>query len=283
MCRSILNISRFLFIVLSFLILSESFGQNLANSRQSSYYMYIYKLKTEDVKDVLKSTYRIDAEKYLTNLVDSFPMDSVGKTEPVLENGQYLFASVIKHKVEVEYKQVTDLDINVIKNSRDLIISTFDKTSGEVIHDADVTLGKKKVPYEPSMQAFILYKYKKEGLLVIETKNDTAFYNIEIYNYRDKYRYKWRKLRWKIRYAFNFSEKKKYKLKADSKLGYIAFSKPKYLPNDTLRLKALIVSKKGKPYKKLVTLKIRAKWDEDIIIKNRFLQLVMVFIFIVCL
>ncbi len=269
MYRSILHISRFIFIVLSFLILSESVGQNLANSRRSSYYMYIYKLKTEDAKEYLKNPYKANRESYLTNLVDSFPMDSIGKSEPKLENGQYLYASIRDVDLYIEYKQLTKLRINIINNQRDLVLSPYNVDDEQVISDAKLSLGCKNIPYKPDLKAYVLYKKKKGGLLLIETKNDTAFYNIT-----ENYNYNYRSNVWD-KFVRRIENRKRHREAGYNKLkkGYIAYSKPKYLPNDTLKLKAFLVSKRGKAYTKDVCIKIEdGGWRNNKVYKTQIIS-----------
>ena len=84
---------RSFFIILFCFISTLSFSQKLTNSREISYYTYIYKLSEDEARKMLTKKYRFDERKiitqnYLHTKIDSFHTDTVYKKE--LPQGYYL-------------------------------------------------------------------------------------------------------------------------------------------------------------------------------------------------
>lgn len=257
-------------ILFTFLFIPEiTFSQDLLTSRRSSFYTLIYKLTSNNTEKLLKGNrYKLNQD-FLHTVIDSFPTGSQYKSE--LLPGHYLFLHISGNQAKYNYVNVSTFDINILNNNRDLIIEVFNKESNSFISNAIIKFNNHKVPFDNKTNTYILSKQKKRGFLKIQVGDETLFRDIEKESY-------WRRSFFhSIAYGFplkyvvipirNLSRRIRYsdyeyyrnyrKVKAK---GYIAFNKPKYLPNDTVKIKAFLVSKHGR----IINDKVKLLFKESI-------------------
>lgn len=264
-------------LLLSLLISMPSLAQeNLSGSRQKSAYTYIYRITPKEALLLYSSNMdRLD-EKHLHTRVDSF---ATGKSEePELKPGNYLFVQAINNKLEGELKTIDDLQIKLLNNHRDLLIALHDK-SGKTIHDAQVLAGRKKMIYDDSLQIFRLNKERKPRTIKVYHQGALHYYPLD-----NTGRGFWFKLSWSFplryvvqpirrlvngtsryqRYRNYFSGGTAYEKKFT---GFMAFSKPKYKLGDTVKLKAWVATRKGKPVNRPLLLRLTDhRFDTDTIL-----------------
>ncbi|MEO5600884.1 MAG: carboxypeptidase-like regulatory domain-containing protein [Cyclobacteriaceae bacterium] len=265
------------YIIISFLILSfqanDVRAQDLADSRTSSYYTFIYKLNNEQAQELYSDMWNLE-NSYLNTLHDFFPIDSLyNKTLPI---GHYLFVSAKNGDFSGELQSVNNIDIKLLNNHRDLMMVFYDST-GKEISDAEVAVKRKKVRFDLKTQSYRLKKANKRGLVSARYQGHTSCVEIDR-QYNNGFFVRTGR---KIIHSFPVKDiispviylKKNvqniinggrpylppifYKatrpLRPKQYQGFIVFNKPEYKPGDTVKLKAFITTRKGKPFKKSAT------------------------------
>jgi hypothetical protein len=162
-------------LIITLLFSLNSYSQKLIESRQTSYYTYIYKLtKKEAEKIYKKDIWKIDTSFFHT-LVDSFPTDSqyYGK----LQQGHYLKTYTEREKQKLSITTIQDFDVFIFNNNTDLCIQVFD-LQGNLIDNADVSVRLKKLRFNKKTQSYLDKKSNQKGLLKVTYKGFTAYYNL---------------------------------------------------------------------------------------------------------
>ena len=271
----------------------SAFSQNLVSSRQSSYRSYIYKLSDKEAREINKRDAHVIDSTYFHTLVDSYPTDSVYAKK--LAPGHYLKTNSIKNKQQTFYTYVPDFDVKILNNNTDLYIQVF-SLSGKIISDASVKIGLKTVRFDNKTQCYIDKKSNRKGLLKVDFNGNTAYFqlarkmnnsallrNTRKIMYGTPLKYVWIPVSYVIslpidgvksivrgrpqgainrtKYIFvnlwnKITDPSDYNSYKQNYKGYMVFNKPKYLPGDTVKFKAFIVSKKGKPLNKKVFVSI---------------------------
>ncbi|MFN8240113.1 MAG: hypothetical protein U0X39_05090, partial [Bacteroidales bacterium] len=298
---------KFLILLLSLLPVSLA-SQNLVNSRQSSYYTYIFRITNSQASEINhhESLYLSHLEKFMVNVVDSFP---TGKTyRKKLLPGHYLQVYARGNNLETSYAPVEDIDPEILDNKTDLIVQLHD-TTGSVVKDASVRCGNRQLKYDNELNAFVLKKSNKKGLLEVKYGENIFFFDLNRNQYnplvkragvaiigKTPLRYAWRPValiggipvdlvrlasgsrpRYSLprirsmarsfaarvdlifdKYSYHYFDGQ-YRYR-----GYFVFNKPKYLPGDTVRLKAYISDRKGNPLSRELDLYIEKSYDERV-------------------
>jgi alpha-2-macroglobulin len=292
-----------LFVILTLTICFNTNGQKLIESRQTSFYTYIYKITDKEARKIYKNDiWKVDTTFFHT-LVDSFPTDSqyFGK----LTHGHYIKTYAEQNKQKLAITTVQDFDVFIINNNTDLCVQVYD-LSGKIIPDAELKIRQKKLRFNKKTQSYLDKKSNQKGLLKATFNGFTAYYNLSRqYNnssikrgtrqviYGTPIKYAWIPVnfiiyipidgvksiaqgypRGTINKAKNFFVKSfeniacnfddyycnyntDYKF-TNKHTGYIVFNKPKYMPGDTVKFKAYLLSKKGKPVNKQVNVILQA-------------------------
>ena len=286
-----------IFFLFLLLFSYNTYGQKLVESRQTSYYTYIYKITDKEAKKIYKKDiWKVDTTFFHT-LVDSFPTDSqyYGK----LQQGHYLKTYAEREKQKLSITTVQDFDVFIFNNNTDLCIQVFD-LKGNLIDDADVSVRLKKLQFNKKTQSYLDKKSNQKGLLKVTHDGFTAYYDLSRqYNnscikrgarklvYGTPIKYVWMPVNFVIFLPIDgvksivkgwpqgtIYRTKNFFVKSFNKIaclfdddycdyytnnkfrnkhtGYMVFNKPKYLPGDTVRFKAYLVTKKGKPIDKNV-------------------------------
>ena len=294
--------------ILSLLLLSfihlNLFSQKLPDSRRTSYYTYIYKLTDQEAKKIYKNDLVKVEPTYFHTLVDSFLTDSIYTGQ--LPEGHYLKTYAEKNKQKFFITTIQDFDVFISNNQTDLCIQVYD-LQGNIITDAVVSVGWKKLHFDKKIQSYIDRKSNQKGLVRVTRKGFTAYYNLNRQHnnsfirrgtrkvlYATPVKYVWLPVRYVVhlpvdaaksivgggtrgtiystkkffvgsfrRVASIFDDSYRnsyfwYKIQQDY-TGYIVFNKPKYHPGDTVKFKAFLLTKKGKPVDKPVNVILQAK------------------------
>lgn len=284
------------FIVI-FLNIQFCKAQSLHNSRQSSYYTYIYQL-TDSEAEAIYSTENWKFEpNFFHTLIDSVPTDSVfSKKLPV---GHYLKTLTRNHLQEIEILSQQDFHVFIFNNTTDLNVQVVDGKGG-IIDKANVRIDARKLNFKKDIQCYSLTKSNQKGLLKIQYENKTVFYKLKRNRNNSWLNRTFVNTVWKtplkyawipIRYTYNLPidgvksivkknsrgtiyTTKKFFVKLYEKTvclfdkyecddyydfehkfqTFYALNKPMFKPGDTVKFKAYIAKKNGKPLNKNVQL-----------------------------
>ncbi len=298
-----------LFLILFFIAANNlAFAQDLIESRQTSYYTYIFKLDDQEARNIYKKNiWQVD-DSYFHTIVDFFPTDSIYKKD--LPAGHYLKVYTDKNKLKFHITSVQNFDVMIGRNNTDLVIQVYDN-EGNIITDADVKVRWEKIRFDTVTKSYIDRKSNQKGLLQVKWKDFTAYYKLSRATnnsafqrtgrklvYSTPLRYVWLPVRYvmflpvdavksivygypegtirrtgyffrqaysKIACLFddfycNYYGENRFRYKHS---GYMVFNKPRYLPGDTVKLKAFIVNKHGNPINNPVNVVLR-KPDRNI-------------------
>ncbi|AXY76591.1 hypothetical protein D3H65_22460 [Paraflavitalea soli] len=253
-------------LLLAISSLTATAQHNLSGSRQSSFHTYIYRISAEEARFLYGVNRRKLEDKHLHSLVDSFATDT--REAPPLQPGNYLFVQANNNRLEGELKTIDDLQIKLLNNNRDLIIAIHDK-KGQPINDVQVFAGNKKMPWDETFHAFRITKKRKAPLIRVLHQGTLHFFTVT----GSQKTYFWRKLansfpvkyvvqpvkrllkgtpryrRYQSYFDGNTTHEKKY-------TGFMTFNKPKYKPGDTVKLKAWVTTKAGKPVNRPLLLRL---------------------------
>ncbi|MFV0505094.1 MAG: alpha-2-macroglobulin family protein [Bacteroidales bacterium] len=282
----------------------DSQAQRLLNSRTSSSYTYIYKVSSAEAKQIYsKKDVELDP-MLLHTLVDSFLTDE--EYTQTLPQGHYLTTYADRGMQRASLETVSNFKPYVYNNNTDLCVQLLD-SKGEIIADAQVKVGRKKLHFNEKAQLYIDKKSNRDGLLEVNYRGFTAYYelmknhknswakrNANAFLYRTPVKYLARPIRYLVylpidgvksieqgyaqgtinrtkHFAINSYEKvacwfddyhcNNYSQKAK---GYLVFNKPKYQPGDTVKFKAFMTNKKGRPINKKMQVKLyeSGEWKE---------------------
>lgn len=203
--------------------------KGLSTSPTQAPYTYVYQIpdkafpaiyRSQNDESFIKGLFTTPVDSFLTNIPQRRP----------LPPGNYLLVTAVGNQLRYSVDVVHNAAITVLNNNRDLIM-VFNNEAGEPISDAEVHLDEKTVPYDPALHAYRLKKYKGNAALIqAKYKGVLNLYRLGANKYEN------RQERSASRYRAGYGYK-----------GYLSFSQPKYKPNDTVRLKAFLVNKKGIP------------------------------------
>lgn len=260
------------------LILWSSFpvcAQDLTNSRRSSYYTFIYKINDSQAKRLYEDIWDLwDLDKtYLINLHDTYPTDSTYKKK--LPLGHYVFAKTVDGRLQFELESVNNINLTLLNNHRDLIM-VFNDSTGHELNDVVVEARRSSVHYQPDVKAYRIRKSNKRGIISATYQGHTSYFEISR-KYNNTFPLRTGKriiqtfpinhlvspifyLKNSFQSLFNgggvrppgiyYRIGRLFKPKAHT--GYMVFNKPKFKPNDTVRVKSFITKRKGKPIRKTV-------------------------------
>ncbi|TND05067.1 MAG: large extracellular alpha-helical protein [Bacteroidetes bacterium] len=227
--------TRFIPLLLFFLCLnfSEARAQSTAWSNTSSALVYVFRLTPEHAFALTNSPSMLADSAYCGQPVDSFPASRhYGR---VHEPGYYLFVYASGMTVFQKMVCYSNIDIQVIGNGRDFELSITDRRTGKYITNAEISAGKQAIAFDRKTGSYHAKKLPKPHRLVIRAAGETLYYTGE-------------------------KEKNGSRRGYHSHTGaYIAFNKPKYLPGDTVKMKAHYQDK-GKFFNKEADLVIEREW-----------------------
>jgi len=254
----------------------------LVHGHRTSYYTYLFRLNERDAKTLYRKGIGRVTDAYFHTVVDSFPTRHF-YDERKLPTGHYLLTYAKGGSLAYELKSVGPLSVKVLNNQVDLSVWVAD-TLGNTIPDASVKLKSKSIPFDPLTQTYRLRKTNRKGILSVKHGGFTSYHQLNA-----QYRSHWVKrtagkaIRYSgigyllkpfrdtyssIRYGqpigwlrvFSDGIGNSYYWNTRTK-GYMVFNKPIYLPRDTVKFKAFVVTKRGKPVDKplMVYLNVEGK------------------------
>ncbi|PWJ40161.1 carboxypeptidase-like regulatory domain-containing protein [Sediminitomix flava] len=277
-------------------------GQDLLNSRKSSPFTYVYKLKEAEAREVYTNTSTEIDQSFLHTLVDSFPTENPKSLE--LEKGHYIKTYARQDIQFFDIASVLDFHIEVFGNETDLMIKVLD-LEGNSIKQVTVTVDGKKLKYDAKTKTFTDKKSNKKGLLEVSYNNITSFTQLNrtyknsafkrFYQpiiYRTPIKYIWLPIDYVIHLPIDGVKSISngyligsiYNTKQffvdlyektvclfdpdycnggwqDHAKGYLVLNKPKFKPNNTIKLKAFLTNEKGNPINKKVKVAIKKGYN----------------------
>ena len=268
------------------LIFAFVFATNLSAQQywKSSRYALVYKITDEQALELTKVSHdRIIANSEIakafnpTNLVDTifFDYESEGlKISTGFQDydlGTYVAVRAAGEQLEYKFLGFYDIGIVPVFDDKKFYFHIVD-TMGNLLKADKVSLAGKTVRYNEKKQRYEYRKFKDDRLLVVENDGKLAFFEVDANHSSHDYwnNGNWFKRQWnRVRYA-NLWHSPWYALQKiwqrqvydfkyiwDVKTyGYITTNKPKYLPNDTVKIKAFLTRDNNIAYNSPLTLKI---------------------------
>lgn len=221
--------------------------QNLTASRTSSYYKYIYKLTDREAHEIASNPILEIKESFLHTVVDSF-YNKPGGYQKKLPFGNYLYVTADKNKLKYESVSVANVRVAKVSNNNDFQFVVMD-LNGKLIEDAEVKIGKgRHVPFDKKANLYLTSLRSKESFLTVVHDGVKNYFRINP-GYVQK----------------RNPKSSPVQKKTTGYTGYLTFNKPKFKPGDTVRFKAYLVDKNGKPlHNKLLAFAL----DEDEVIDS---------------
>ncbi|MHC1733164.1 MAG: carboxypeptidase-like regulatory domain-containing protein [Bacteroidales bacterium] len=272
------------FILLMALMITGTLGsQDLAKSRTTSPYTYIFSLTEKQSLDLIRKGSTGKDEKLFSTVVDSFPTGKAynGKLQP----GNYVTAYVDNDRVRVLYSSEPNVHLAVVDNKTDLIIQVRD-TSGHLVEDATLKMGARTIRWDQASMAYRLAKSNIRGILTVSHDGVSSLFSLDRTLDNSSLRRNSRKLAYNtpVRYVwvpvktvvllpydavrsairgYGFGTARgvwwniKRAIEPGPYSGFMLFNKPKYMPGDTVMLKAWVLTGKNKkPFQGETDLKI---------------------------
>lgn len=243
--------------------LSATAQRPLSEARRSSIYEYLYELNDKETCRIYKYGVNTVNGSYLHTLKDSVPHD--GQPHNNLPPGNYLQVYAENDMLQTRFRHAGNVLIKSMNNGRDLIILLHD-LKGDLIRDADVRVGKRRLHYNPAAQSWMLEKYSQPGILQVRYQGVLTCANLErVSHYREHLP---ARLFNKVRYATLFHRRERDDYTLRNRYGsYVVYSKPIYKPGDTVRFKAFLSNRKGFPVNKQVLVRLMDySYDVDTIL-----------------
>ncbi|MEL7144868.1 MAG: alpha-2-macroglobulin family protein [Bacteroidota bacterium] len=239
-------------------------------NRRSSYYTYVYQPTDHEIRKILKKGEKVISETMLHTKVDSF-LTTRGYQGPP---GHFLMAEARHQYLEIEYVPVYRFTPLLHQSIAGISLEVLD-LDGKVITNATVKFNGGRIPYRSQLQQYNARGGKRKGLLSITYEGTTDYFLLDRYSYRRKFqisrihhyapiRYFWYPVRnivnsvkygptgWIGKVAGWFDPYQ------NDYRGFIAFNKPQYKKGDTIKLKAFVTKKRGKPINRVLDLSVRA-------------------------
>ena len=170
-----MKINFILFSLVLFLFSSTNAQDQATLMQQESEFTYIFKISDKQVFQLYESPEKPLADAYFEQLIDSFPTGE--DYQKSLPQGHYIKTSAQKNIQQTYYQSIKDFDVFTFNNAKDLIVQVYNKNA-EIIEDAEVYVGNKKLGFSEVHKAFVDKKSNKKGILKVKHKGFTAFYHL---------------------------------------------------------------------------------------------------------
>ena len=270
-------------LLLIFFLGKISFGFS-QNTETESAFTSIYKITDVEAEELFKSSSFEIGDKYFHTFIDTFSTNHYHNEEAL--NGYFLFVKAVNDELIIRMEGFLNISAVPLNNRRDLTIQILDSI-GNIIENAEVFFGKKKLKYDKSIKAFRKNKINKGGFLKVKANGETIFYEVNDKGSQSilkKRYYRFRgtvighivttPIRWskKVWYFFKQGIRNQYwhwgifkrRKKDKSHRGYMVLNQPKYQPGDTVKVKAYLTNHKGKPLTRNLQLKLSERYKRSI-------------------
>lgn len=254
------RISLFLLCLCS---ITASAQQYISQSKTTSERNNIYKITDKEALKIFqlsKASKPWADEKYLHTAAGTYPFGASfpAATAP----GNYIVVTGLQNNLAYEYKPVQNVILKVVTNNYDLALLIHDK-NGTVLSNANVRINQRTIPWDARTKTYRIPRYKKGGIIQVYHNQVLNLFDLTPSSRKSSTPF-WKK--WfprkkndyynEPRFSRSTSSEKKYN-------GFMAFSKGKYRPGDTLRMKAFIINNHIKPVNEPLLLRLYSR-DMDI-------------------
>ncbi|RFZ85492.1 hypothetical protein DYU05_07810 [Mucilaginibacter terrenus] len=238
--------------------ITAAFAQRpLTNSRQSSYYTYIYSLSPAEVEKFYTSPGKPLNQALLRNAADSFLTDKGNL--PRLPNGNYLKVFALQNQLKYSLLENHSAFLQLFLTPYEYRFTLTNK-QGAYINGAAVTINGNQVAHDEASNTWHFKRTGKRATLRVDYAGVTNFFNLEKEEYYSSNysSFKYRLLRFwnKIKAPFTKHRRSSYNQRG----GFMIFNKPMYKPGDTVKFKAFILQQNGKP---VTQKKLLVKLNDD--------------------
>ncbi len=257
-----------LFLLLILIAMAGYAQRPLTNSRQNSYYTYIYKIDTKTVSNFYKHPDSAFNDQTLQHPVDSFKTNTYW--ENTLAQGNYLKVWAEKNKLRCVLIENHSAFLNLLNNKYDVRFALMNK-QGEAVKASMVLINKKHVQYDGRSGTYHVTNSKKKNIVQADYGGVSNFFIVKQEGYDedddDEAGKGWLATRWlhlKKIFKKPDNNNRVYRVRQDF-TGFMAFNKPKYKPNDTVKFKAFILeAKTGKPItQKKLLVRLSERYGND--------------------
>ena len=276
--------NKFLLACLLLVCINAS-AQNLVESRTSSYYTFIYKITNKEAEKLYTKSYSPLSDSLFHTLVDLYPSDSVYRKK--LATGHYLYIKSRGATLDAEMESVNNLDMVILNNHRDLLLS-FHDVNGKLVNTLRPRIGIRNIPFSKKNNAYRIATTNRQGWIKVLYQGHVSFFDIQRkYNNNLPKRVTRRALGTfplnhiaspffymarSVRSLFDYTRIRPpgiyYRVRkifnTEPYSGYVVLNKPKYKPGDTVKLKAYIVTAKGKPAKHKITFRLNQYYSSNV-------------------
>ncbi|MEZ4777044.1 MAG: alpha-2-macroglobulin family protein [Bacteroidia bacterium] len=244
------------FFLFSF-ALCHLFAQTQLSTAPNSPYIYAYRLSDDEANNMVANPDVVPDTTFLHSKVDSLRFtannDSLKAFKETLRKGYYLFTWVEKGQWVLKLYHLTALQFDYLPGiNQTLLYLNVPPGEAKVLYDNN------PLSWSAEFQTFILPGSKHKGIITVQTTEEKAFYAISHRRHSKTISaYTWSAQSGSFR---PYSRQTKPSAK-----GYIITNQPKYLPGDTVRLKAFILRKNGKPLREVINLRLKENryWQES--------------------
>jgi hypothetical protein len=245
--------------------------QSIKDARQQSRHALVYKIAADTAEAYIRQ-WDINIDQYLPQIPFAVWQNPSYKYE-LLPPGNYVIITVEQNELVAKYYCKSNVLVMPVNNQNKLQFELRD-TLGNTGVQANLWMNGKQLQFDRLTNTFTSGKKKAdEAIIKVAAGGDTSFFELSALETVTKSRWnQWwtnlynRKLIYGIatpvrlvkkmvttRPAYWFRSRKYYRAAEN---GYVIFSQPKYKPGDTLRFKAYIINRKGKPLKKQLDLQL---------------------------
>lgn len=231
----------------------------LSDSKRGSEKAYLYTIN----KDNLRKIYLKEEGASEDMLERQVAVYTRGADLPVLPRGNYMIVTSEGNELNITDHTVDNLYFKIVPSER-MMLCLYDSL-GNIIDNATVKCGSKTLHYDKKTKTYNTESVKDEQ--VLEINNSGVYHYIEIEKQNSYYSaYKrnifktawwkmrglWFSLKDRVNYIFNPEDRPQ----RNKYTGFIVFSKPKYKPGETVKLKAYMAGYNGTPYNKPVDIRL---------------------------
>ncbi|QJB32417.1 carboxypeptidase-like regulatory domain-containing protein [Chitinophaga oryzae] len=227
-----------LLLLCCFSVITHGFSQ-LTSSPQHSPLHHLYKVTNYEAREIFRKG-RLRSKDYRDALLNppvaTFPANK-GLPDS-LPPGHYLEVYAQQSRVKYSYHTIENIRYKFIPNGTHPAVVVHD-LQGRIVTGAIVKFRGRYCPFDTASQTYPLGHGKRSGLLEVRHDNLNNLFRLERETFSYRRPFSFRRLFTRLRYHHRPSR--------HNYSGYLALNKPKFKPGDTVKLKAFIRDRKGRP------------------------------------
>lgn len=242
----------FFVLLLTALLMPVMAQTRLSDSRQSSEKTYIYTVSKENLRKIHLNEKPVDENMFGTE-VDQYPRAAA---VPALPRGNYMLVTALGNKLEVKEHAVDDFSYRILPASDFRLFLT--DTLGNVIADAKVKHGLRSLAFDAALQVYRCGSLRNNEVLEVDHRGVVHYITVNKSGNNPSF---FKRIGNKIATFFKTvsREVKSWFVTPEVKpTSFMVYSKPRYKPGETVRMKAYATSHRGEPYDKPVDVRLKS-------------------------